>query len=100
MAAQAKTTANASLTPSSLLVKYRHKSDHVNSRAFSDWKLALLYTTGYRDIFRNNSVRLEAGIKILQLPVIIWTSHGYNSDLIRYYKNVKAAGIAFEIGAF
>lgn len=78
----------------SVLMKYRHES------GLSGWKLAMLYTTGYREIFRYNSVRLEAGVKILQLPVIIWTSHGYNSDLIRYYKNTKAAGVALEIGAF
>ena len=83
----------------SVLLKYVHDSDN-NERFLSGSKLALTYTTGYREIFRYNTVRLEAGVKLLQLPVIIWTSRGYNSDLIRYYKYTTASGIAIEIGSF
>lgn len=84
----------------SVLLKYVHDSANDDKRVFSDWKLALVYTTGYREIFRYNSVRFEVGIKFFQLPVIFWASRGYNSDLVRYYKDVHAAGFAVEIGTF
>ena len=82
-----------------VLLKYVRDSGD-SERFLSASKLTLGYTTGYREIFRYNTVRLEAGVKILQLPVIIWTSRGYNSDLIRYYKYTTASGIAIEIGSF
>jgi len=62
--------------------------------------VSLTWTTGYREIFRYNSYRLEAGVKVIDLPVIIWTSRGYNNDLARYYRNIAAWGLAVEIGAF
>lgn len=84
----------------SLLLKYVHRSGDAGKSMLSEWKFAMLYTTGYREVFRYNSVRLEVGVKLLELPVIFWTSRGYNSDLVRYYKNINATGIAVEIGAF
>jgi len=62
--------------------------------------LSLVYTTGYREIFRYNTYRLEAGIRILDLPLIVWASHGYNNDLARYYRDLKAWGVALQIGVF
>jgi len=80
-----------------LIGKYIHREQ---SEWFSDWKLTGVYDTGYHEIFRYNSLRLEGGVKIRGLPVIAWASQGYNSDLARYYKNVYARGFAVEIGAF
>ena len=65
-----------------------------------DKKITLAYTTGYHDPFRYGSYRAEFGFKFFDLPLVVWGSHGYNSDLIRYYRNVTAGGIAVEIGAF
>jgi hypothetical protein len=62
--------------------------------------LAVTYTTGYREIFRYHSYRVEAGVRVLDLPLIVWIARGYNSDLARYYRYVEAAGVGFTIGAF
>lgn len=73
-------------------------------RTNSTWlpvgNIALTWTTGYREIFRYNSYRLEAGIRIIDLPVIVWATRGYNNDLARYYRDLAAWGIAIQIGAF
>jgi hypothetical protein len=67
--------------------------------AFTDVKIAALYETGYRDLFRYNTYRLELGTKVLQLPVTLWGQTGYNSDLAQYYKKVNSYGIQMEIGS-
>ncbi|MBI3609574.1 MAG: phospholipase A [Nitrospirae bacterium] len=66
----------------------------------SDFKTAVIYETGYRDIFRYNTIRIEVGMKILEIPLIARTSSGYNSDLAQYYKKVYSWGVAYEIGGF
>lgn len=63
-------------------------------------KYALIYTTGYKDMFRYHTVRLEATLKIGDIPVMLWYSDGYNSDLADYYKRVGSYGIALELKNF
>lgn len=64
-------------------------------------KLAMLYTTGYKDTFDNNTVKVEATYKIENWPPIqIWASSGYNSDLTDYYRYVNSFGIGFELRNF
>ncbi len=60
-------------------------------------KLALIYTTGYKDAFENSTVRLEHTVNYHNLPIMIWMQTGYNSDLVDYYKRVKSYGIALEL---
>jgi hypothetical protein len=79
------------------LVKYQR---HLNWGVIGDGKVALRYGTGYQDPFQYSTVRLEAGLQILQLPIVVWTQKGYMSDLSQYYRKVTGYGIEFEIGAF
>ncbi|HYM44263.1 MAG TPA: hypothetical protein VET46_16005 [Steroidobacteraceae bacterium] len=65
-----------------------------------DGKLVLGYTTGYSEPFRYSTVRAEAGIKVLELPIVVWAQRGYVADLAQWYRNVTGYGIQFEIGAF
>jgi len=81
----------------SVLVKYFEKR---GGYLFKDLKLAALYQTGYREAFKYNTLRLELGTKILQLPVTLWGQRGYGSDLAQYYKKVASWGVQAEIGSF
>ncbi|MBS0373721.1 MAG: phospholipase A [Proteobacteria bacterium] len=67
---------------------------------FGDAKIALRYATGYQDPFRHSTLRVEAGLQVLQLPIVLWAQNGYLSDLAQYYRRVSAYGIELEIGAF
>lgn len=67
---------------------------------FKDLKLAVSLETGYRKMFNNNTVRFEAGTKVLQLPLTLWAQTGYGSDLAQYYKDVNSYGIEVDIGSF
>lgn len=78
----------------SLLAKYQR-----NVAGF-DAKLAVEYTTGYKDPFKFSTVRLEAGIVVFELPIVFWMQSGYMSDLAQYYRYVKGYGVQVEIGAF
>ena len=78
----------------------KYQWDWKSERWFSDPKVALIYETGYGNIFKYNTVRLEAGIKVSRLPLTIWTRQGYGSDLAQYYKKVSSYGIDLEIGSF
>jgi hypothetical protein len=79
------------------LVKYKRRLGY---GVIGDGKLAVAYDTGYQDPFRFNTVRLEAGIQILQLPIVFWAEKGYMSDLSQYYRNVTGYGLQIEIGSF
>jgi hypothetical protein len=71
-----------------------------DEKYIGDAKLAIRYGTGYQDPFRYSTVRVEAGIQLLQLPIVFWAQKGYVSDLSQYYRNVKGYGVEIEIGAF
>ena len=60
----------------------------------------LSHTTGYKEPFRYNTVRAEGGLKIIDVPVVLWWAHGYNADLVRYYNKAKYFGIAVVIENF
>ena len=77
-----------------MLVKFKHQV------AGFDGKVALRYATGYRHAFKFNTVRLELGIVVLELPIVFWAQKGYMSDLSQYYRNVTGYGVELEIGAF
>jgi hypothetical protein len=89
-----------------LLAKFQFRVGPQECRAvdskcfFGDGKLAVRYGTGYQNMFRYNTVRIEAGIHILDLPIVFWAQRGYMSDLSQYYRNVKGYGVEIEIGAF
>ena len=77
------------------------KSSTIRPRQDYGLKLALIYTTGYKDIFENHTIRFEATAKIKEfLPIQFWLSRGYNSDLADYYKQVTSVGIGFELRNF
>jgi len=87
------------------LAKYqRHLCDarkfNCDGTIFGDAKVAIRYGTGYQDPFRYSTVRIEAGIQFLELPIVFWAQRGYMSDLSQYYREVKGYGVEIEIGAF
>ena len=65
-----------------------------------DWKLVAAYETGHQRIFRHNTLRFEAGLQVLQLPLTLWWQRGYANDLARYYLKGTTYGIGFDIGTF
>jgi hypothetical protein len=81
----------------SVLIKLRAP---VDLGQFSQTKFALLHETGYKDPFKYNTVRLEIGVKLAELPLTLWRQTGYNSDLAMYYKKVRSYGVQIEIGSF
>jgi hypothetical protein len=73
---------------------------------YTDWpgitrfSANVTHTTGYKEAFRYNTVRVEGGVKIIDVPVVLWWAHGYNQDLVRYYNKTKYFGIAVVIENF
>lgn len=67
-----------------------------------DWSwfkgVTLFYTTGYRDIARWNTFRMELGFtplsNLMGLPIILWGQSGYNSSVTQYYRKAWSAGLA------
>ncbi len=83
------------------LFKFGHDHDgDKTDRPITDFKAALILETGYRDAFQNWTVRGELATKLWELPVMLWASNGYNSDLALYYKRITSYGLTVEIGAF
>lgn len=60
-------------------------------------KFSWTHTTGYEEMFDNNTDRLEFTVDLWGVPVMIWGQRGYNSDLVDYYKKVNSWGIALEL---
>ncbi|MDH5648174.1 MAG: hypothetical protein OEY67_00850 [Gammaproteobacteria bacterium] len=66
-------------------------------------KSAVEYTTGYKDVAEYNTYRLELTFAfrnimgLHNLPIMVWGSRGYNSDLVDYYKDVNSWGISLEM---
>ena len=73
------------------------KNDTNYGSLFKGIKTALIYTTGYKDIFENNTLRLEHTLNYNNLPIMIWIQTGYNNDLVDYYKRIKSYGVALEL---
>ncbi len=63
-------------------------------------ELSVAYTTGYHDVGRYTTLRIEAGVQAFEIPLILWCSRGYMSDLARYYLNVTSCGVALAIAGF
>lgn len=67
-----------------------------------DWSwfkgVTLSYTTGYRDIARWNTFRMELGFtplsNLMGLPIILWGQSGYNSSVTQYYRKAWSVGLA------
>jgi outer membrane phospholipase A len=66
---------------------------------FEEAKFSLAFETGYRDPLRYNTLRVEAGCKLFDLPLVLWAQTGYGSDLAQYYKRVNTIGLAIEVGS-
>ncbi len=77
-----------------------------NNRYISGIKGAVLYTTGYKDVSKYNTYRAEITLifrnitVIHNLPIMLWGSRGYNSDLVDYYKRIDSWGFSFELRNF
>jgi len=63
-------------------------------------RYVMIWTTGYEDPFRYNTIRLEAGLKLAGLPLMAWYRYGYNSDLIDYYRRDHSAGLMLSFWNF
>ena len=77
-------------------LKLKHKTRFINNEVFRSNKIFLSFTTGYDDTFDYNTYRAEWAVELKNVPLIIWASKGYNSDLAAYYKQVTSFGIGFE----
>ncbi len=77
----------------SFAYKYRFNSSHswINSE-----KIYLEVRTGIEDTFRYNTLLAEASFTVGNIPLMLWVSHGYNSDLVDYYREMTSGGIAIE----
>ena len=80
------------------LLKYHRATEKWG--ILQDFTVAIGYETGYRDMFRHNTYRLELGTKVNQLPINVWFQTGFGSDLAQYYKKVSSKGIEIQIGSF
>ena len=58
---------------------------------------SVIYTTGYKDAFSNNTIRGEVLLRFGDLPIQFWISEGYNSDLIDYYQRVRSSGFCLNL---
>jgi acetyl esterase/lipase len=61
---------------------------------------ALTWTTGYTDPFRYNTFKIESGLKLINLPVLVWYRTGYNSDLVDYYRKDHSWGLMVSFWEF
>ena len=83
-----------------LLVRSKFENVKPKSSAFSGTEFSIAYTTGRQDTGRYSTVRLEAGVQVVEIPLVLWCSRGYMSDLARYYVNVRSCGVAIAIAGF
>lgn len=67
------------------------------SKYFSSGMFSASITTGYSDILKYNTFRIDGEIKIINMPLNIWFSSGYNSDLAQYYSKVTSLGIGLNL---
>ena len=63
-------------------------------------RYALTWTTGYEDPFRFNTVQFEVGVKLFELPLMVWYRYGYNRDLTDYYRRDHSAGLMLSFWSF
>ena len=82
----------------------KYSTDYYNEKGergfFSGHKIALIFTTGYRDILEHNTARAEYTWKFFDVPLMFWWSNGYNSDLIDYNQRIKSYGFSLELRSF
>ena len=77
------------------------KSTKITDIFNSELKFSFLYTTGYENIIKNNTFKIEATFKHQKAPpIFVWYSDGYNADLTDYHKKVARYGIGFELVNF
>lgn len=76
------------------------RMDHDQMAVVSNPSVWVKYQTGYDTPFRFNTVRLELGVQILELPFAVWVQKGYVSDLANYYRDVKSVGVELRFGSF
>ena len=83
-----------------LMIRGKFENVRPGSAAFSGTEFSVAYTTGMQDAGRYSTVRLEAGLQAIEIPLVLWCSRGYMSDLARYYLNVRSCGVAIAIAGF
>ncbi len=81
-------------------LKLKYKADYDFNKAFRSNQFTLHYTTGITDTFKYHTYRLEWVLEIDNMPVMVWASHGYNSDLACYYKKVTSYGVGFKLVSY
>ncbi|MEO8332550.1 MAG: hypothetical protein ABI479_08945 [Gallionella sp.] len=65
---------------------------------------SMYYTTGYRNVARWNTVKMEFGFTPLSdylgLPIVLWGQIGYNNNIAQYYRHAWAVGLAASFETF
>ena len=64
---------------------------------FSSGRVAFSLTTGYSHFMKYTTYRVDWGVEIINMPLNIWFSSGYNSDLAEYYSKVTSFGIGVNL---
>ncbi|HUI59051.1 MAG TPA: hypothetical protein VLX90_02445, partial [Steroidobacteraceae bacterium] len=82
------------------LAEYRLHRCAICPHWLSDPSVWVKYQTGYDTPFRYSTERLEMGIHVANIPLALWTQHGYMSDLANYYRKVTSYGVEIRIGEF
>lgn len=70
------------------------KSVSLGHSLISAEKFYFSYTTGIKKTFDYHSYRAEFSLTLGNLPIMLWTSYGYNSDFADYYKQSRSTGLA------
>ena len=68
--------------------------------ALSHRFFAFKYQTGYQSPFKYSTVRVEAGVQVYGLPLVLWAQTGYMSDLANYFRTVNSFGLEVRIIQF
>ena len=83
-----------------VMVRSKYETVRKDSTLIGDSEFSVAYTTGYQDFGRYSTVRFEAGVQALEIPVVVWCSKGYMSDLSRYYRLITSCGVGIAISGF
>lgn len=67
---------------------------------WEDFKFALIFETGRKQMFEYNTLQAEMGTRLFDMPLIFWGRRGYNSDLAMYHRRVSSYGVALELRTF
>lgn len=82
-----------------LSIEFKKNVD-LNQEFMRSEKFFFRYVTGIENSFKYHTIRAEFSLTLGNLPIMVWSSYGYNSDLADYYRRLHSHGVAIEILGF